>query len=83
MTPDWPRMEDAYASDLAAGNAARKTAPNDLDLRKFRHRSRTGVLMMSERTCSSSSSDDEVGGLQSAIAASGASNQTLDRVPPA
>ena len=30
-------------------------------------RSRTGVLRRSERTCSSSTSDDEVAGLQSAI----------------
>jgi hypothetical protein len=30
-------MEDLYASDLAAGDAARKTAPNHLDLRKLGH----------------------------------------------
>jgi hypothetical protein len=31
-------MEDAYASDLAAGDAARKTPPYHLDLWKLRHR---------------------------------------------
>jgi hypothetical protein len=30
-------MEDAYASDLAARDTARKTAPHDLDLRKLGH----------------------------------------------
>jgi hypothetical protein len=30
-------MEYAYASDLAARDTARKTAPHDLDLRKLGH----------------------------------------------
>jgi hypothetical protein len=38
--------------------------------------SRAAVLRRREPTCPSSASDDEVGGLQSAIRASGASNQT-------
>jgi hypothetical protein len=69
-----PRMQHAYAADMSSRDAVGKAAAYDLDLRKFRHRSRSGVLRRSEGTCFSSSSDDEVGGLQSAIAASGASN---------
>ena len=40
----------------------------------IRHGSRAAVLRRSEGTCLSSPNDDEVGGLQSAIRASGASN---------
>jgi hypothetical protein len=77
-------MEYLHPNDLASGDAVRETAAYDLDLRKLGHRSPSGasnqtprsraaVLRRSEGTCFSSSSDDEVGGLQSAIAASGAS----------
>jgi hypothetical protein len=67
-------MEYLHPKDLAPSDAVRETAAYHLDLRELGHRSRADVLRRSERTCLSSSSDDEVGGLQSAIAASGASN---------
>ena len=75
----WPWMKYVYPNDLAPGDAVRETAAYDLDLRKLGHRSRAGVLRRREGRCFSSLSDDEVDGLQSAIAASGVSNQTRSR----
>src|SRR5215204_6266752 len=62
-----PWMEYAYANDPAPSDAAGKTAPYHLDLRKLGHRSPSAVLRRRERTCLSSANDDEVGGLQSVI----------------
>src|SRR5512133_1455563 len=68
------RMQHLYANDGASGDAGGETTAHHFNLRKFGHRSRPAVLPRSEGTRFSSSSDEEVGGLQGAIAASGASN---------
>jgi hypothetical protein len=89
-------MEYADANDPAPSDAAGKTAPHHLDLRKLGHRSRSGVLRRREGTCLSSSSERSKRGSEANTGPSGelwdeiaglrsamaASNQTPDRAPP-
>jgi len=70
-------MEYAYANDPAPSDAAGKTAPYHLDLRKLGHRSPSRVLRRREETCFSSSSEPSKGG---SVATTGPSGELWDEV---